>query len=158
MKNKLNKSFFSLALIAGIFTSSSAMSSIYMGTSYSLMDLSGKNQYSASSLNLRVGKDWDDNFSAEARLGFGLDDDNGVEQDITYGGYVKYGAQASETFVPYLILGFTKVKGLATDSSTGFGADYKVSDYSTFSIEYMNHIEKNGINVSSFSLGLKTNF
>lgn len=158
MKNKLNKSFFSLALIAGIFASSSALSNIYMGANYALMDLSGKNQYSASALNLRLGKDWDDNFSAEFRLGFGLDDDNGVEQDITVGAYMKYGAQASETFVPYLIYGFTKVKGLATDSSSGFGADYKVSDYSTLSLEYMNHIEKNGINVSAFSIGLKTSF
>ncbi|MGC6481103.1 MAG: outer membrane beta-barrel protein [Porticoccaceae bacterium] len=158
MKNKLNKSFFSLALIAGIFASSSALSNIYMGANYALMDLSGKNQYSASALNLRLGKDWDDNFSAEIRLGFGLDDDNAVEQDITVGAYMKFGAQASENFVPYLLVGFTKVSDLATDNSVGLGADFNVSDFSTLSLEYMKHIEKNNINVSALSIGLKTNF
>ena len=158
MKNKLCKSFFSLVLITGFFASCSAFSDVYIGTNYSFMDLSGKNEYSASSLNLIYGKEYDDNFSAELRLGFGLDDDNGMEQDITYGLYTKFGAQAAENFVPYLLIGITKISDLATDNTFGIGADFEVSDYSSISMEYIKHIEKNDINVSSLSLGIKTKF
>lgn len=95
----------------------------------------------------RIGTSWNENFSGELRVGFGIGDDtvnvSGTDVDLEinrfFGAYIKVGAQVNEVFYLYAVLGFTRgeaeasVSGLSateseTDVSFGLGADFNVSE------------------------------
>ena len=55
--------------------------------------------------------------------------------DHLYGGYVKLGAPIGENLRPYVIGGYTKVKGKVSANGTVAGVDYSYSDTETFEDE-----------------------
>ena len=86
---------------------------------------------SINSLNVRLGKSYTENFSAEVRLGLGLGDDtveidgmeNGdhLEMREMYGVYARGGMQLEDRFYPYVIVGYSQAKLEA--SGVGFDID-----------------------------------
>ena len=86
---------------------------------------------SINALNVRLGKNYTEYFSAEMRLGLGLGDDpvkvDGEEFDANlemremYGVYPRGGIQVDELFYPYVIVGYRQAK--LEGSVIGFGID-----------------------------------
>lgn len=132
------------------------------------------------SLDLLLGKlgtKFNDNFAAEARIGFSLGDDTIEEPGMDvitvklnkfYGAYLKVGAPVSDSFYPYAVLGHTKIDVQVssknfTDSksksgaSFGLGADFNLDRF-TLNIEYLKYIDKDEVKMSGISIGLSDSF
>jgi opacity protein-like surface antigen len=122
---------------------------------------------------LRLGGNANEYVSGELRLGLGLGDDSvnvsgttvDVELDTLFGGYIRGGYPVTEEFYPYVIAGITRAELTAsvpgvvsisdsgTDTSFGLGADLSVTDNASLNVEYMSWYDKDGTDVSGFSLG-----
>lgn len=175
------KTHIARSLVCGaLLAASSGVSAgdAYYGGNLAFMDYSELGlDANVTTLYGRIGKNWNDNFSGEARLGFGLTDDTveilGEDVDLKLsnfmGAYVRGGAQVSEAFYPYAILGFTridaKVSGFGesvsdsdTDVSFGLGADFNASPSVTLNLEYMNYYDKDGAELDAFSFGFTKAF
>ena len=134
---------------------------------------------SINSLNVRLGKNYTEHFSAEVRLGLGLGDDpvkaDGEEIDANlemrdmYGVYARGGMQVDERFYPYVIVGYTQAKleasslGIAIDGdfggvSYGLGIDVDINNDVKGNIEYMSYFDTVGVEVAGFTLGLSKSF
>jgi opacity protein-like surface antigen len=134
---------------------------------------------SINALNLRLGKSYTENFSAEIRLGLGLGD-NALEVDDMatgahlemreiYGIYARGGMQLEERFYPYVIVGYSQAKleasaiGIEVDGdfggiSYGLGIDMDINSGVKASVEYMSYFDTVGIEVAGFSIGLSKLF
>jgi opacity protein-like surface antigen len=151
----------------------------YAGGSIAFVDYSEEGISDASLMMLagRLGTKFNENFSGEIRLGFGVGDDSvnvsgtdvDIELDSMFGAYVRGGLQAADSFYPYVALGYTRgevtasVPGFSTsesesDISFGFGADVDINKKLTLNIEYMNYFDKDGTEVDGFSFGVVTKF
>jgi outer membrane immunogenic protein len=126
----------------------------------------------------RLGTEFNENFSGELRLGFGIGNDTvsafgvdgTVELNNLFGAYIRGGIPVSDSFFPYVVVGYTRGEMerdsaiLGSDSpsesdiSFGIGADLGVSESLTASIEYMNYLDKDGADVSGFSLSFISRF
>lgn len=134
---------------------------------------------SLTSLYVRLGKQYTENFSAEVRFGVGLGDDpyemSGIDTGLKlsirefYGAYVRGGIQLNERLYPYVILGYTSgTLETGNDSfdfhdgygglSYGAGIDIEVKPELSASIEYINYFDTVGIELSALSLGLAKSF
>jgi len=153
---------------------------IYYGANVAFIDYSEEGvaaDASVTALYGRVGTSFNENFSAEARIGFGLADDTvtifgediDVELNNYFGAYLKGGAQVTEVIYPYAIIGYTRgeveysafgasISESESDVSFGLGADLTVTDGMTFNIEYMNYYDKDGAELSGFSVGFISRF
>ena len=153
---------------------------VYYGANVAFLDYSEDGlagEPSLTTLYGRVGTSFNENFSAEARVGFGLTDDtvlvlgNDVDVDLNnfFGAYLKGGAQVTEMFYPYAVMGYTRgevdasVLGFSiseseSDLSFGLGADVTISDVMTLNLEYMNYYDKDGVELSGFSVGFISAF
>jgi opacity protein-like surface antigen len=153
---------------------------VYYGANVAFIDYSEEGiatDASVTALYGRVGTSFNENFSAEARIGFGLTDDTvaflGEDVDIQlnnfFGAYFKGGARLTEVFYPYAIIGYTRgemeasvfgasISESESDVSFGLGADFTVTDGMTFNLEYMNYFDKDGAELSGFSLGFISRF
>jgi opacity protein-like surface antigen len=153
---------------------------VYYGANVTFLDYSEDgltDEPSLTALYGRVGTSFNENFSAEARIGFGLTDDtvlvlgNDVDVDLNnfFGAYLKGGAQVTEMFYPYAVIGYTRgeveasvlgfsVSESESDLSFGLGADFTVSDAMTLNLEYMNYYDKDGVELSGFSVGFISAF
>ena len=150
-------------------------------------------KYSDSELNgdanlsmayVRLGGYFNDYFSGEVRWGLGFGDETTtvkndpstkvkVDLEDMLGAYLRGGFHATDSLYPYAIVGVTRVQttylGMgseqASDFSYGVGADWKISDNMSISMEYMNYFEKNinyfdteNVKVSGFSVGILGRF
>jgi len=153
---------------------------IYYGANVAFIDYSEEGiatDASVTALYGRIGTSFNENFSAEARIGFGLTDDTvnlfGEDVDLEinnfFGAYLKGGVQVSEVFYPYAIIGYTRgeveasVLGFSiseseSDVSFGLGADLSIIDGVTVNLEYMSYFDKDGADLSGFSLGFISRF
>ena len=134
---------------------------------------------SINSLNVRLGKNYTEYFSAEVRLGLGLGDDPvkvdgeefgaNLEMREMYGVYARGGMQLEERFYPYVIVGYSQAKlegsviGFEIDGdfggvSYGLGIDVDISNAVKGSIEYMSYFDSVGVEVAGFTLGLSKSF
>jgi outer membrane immunogenic protein len=180
-------SFIFSALILSISSITNAKE-LYYGLNFSTLDYKETTTeqmifpvFSMQTISGKLGRVWNDNFSAEMRVGFGLNDDekivsvNGTLVPIQlglknfYGAYVKIGEQVKSNIYPYTILGYTRVKGKVkalfiedtnaeSDSSFGMGIDFDLTETLKLNIEYMNYLDKNTAALSGFSIGLISNF
>ncbi len=132
----------------------------------------------------RIGAQFHENLSAEARLGFGISDDthdftatvNGSTATYTYdskidnlyGGYLRVGASV-EKFYPYLLVGWTELDQKITvlgstsndsgsDFSYGIGTDIHVSDNISANLEWVNYYDKGNHEISGFLIGIVSSF
>lgn len=100
----------------------------------------------------------------------------------TYGLYLRAGLPVNEFFYPYAILGLTQNKietnkkhrvvhpynGIdykfesnsksITDASYGLGVDLKVHENISINLEYLNYLDKDGMELSGFSIGVISKF
>ena len=126
----------------------------------------------------RLGTTFNENFSAEVRAGFGVGDDTvsafglnaDVELDNMLGAYVRGGIPVSDSFYPYAVIGYTRIKLTASipgfgsesesdsDLSFGLGADINITENVIFNIEYMNYFDKDGAEIDGYSIGVATKF
>lgn len=129
-------------------------------------------------LDGRIGTYFNENFSGEIRAGFGVQDDtinfdlnSSVDYEMKnyYGAYLRAGVPAGEVFYPYAIVGYTRGKVEASfmgasasesesDFSYGLGADFALSNDFDITLEYMNYLDKDGVEVDGISLGFKARF
>jgi outer membrane immunogenic protein len=164
-------------LIASMGISSVSLANeMYFGGSFAATEYSATGLYEDASLTVfsgKMGTKFDDNFAAEARVGFGIDDgtvDVGINVKLKsfYGVYLKAGFPVSDTFYPYAVLGYTRSeielsdKRFAfstseSDSSFGLGADFNFESL-TLNVEYLNYLDKGGAEVSGISIGFSKSF
>ena len=130
---------------------------------------------------IRAGFEFTDFLALEARGRMGFDKDSrGIvdfEMDHLYGGYVKLGAPVGETLRPYVIGGYSKVKGEVSASGSVAGVNYSFSDTETFedeswgagldfnltdtlgaNLEYMRYVDTDEEEISGVSVGLRSAF
>ena len=134
---------------------------------------------SLTSLYARIGKQYNENFSAEVRLGVGLGDDayelGGLDTGLKlsmrdyYGIYARGGMKVTEKLYPYVIFGYSqatmKLDNDIFDSHEGFGGvsygagvDLELKSELFASIEYMHYFDTVGIELNGFSIGLIKSF
>jgi len=148
----------------------------YFGGGYMFVnyDESGVPDVDLGAGMLRWGYQIDKHFAAEARVGYGLDDDSvsvfEVDLREIAGAYFKAGIPTNIGLYPYAILGVTygriEVSGPIdgsgefdeTDFSYGAGLDYWVDPSFSLGLEYMVWIDKSGAEWSGFTLGLNFTF
>ena len=115
-------------------------------------------------------------FSAEARVGFGITDDShgsalGYNFSVKnyYGAYAKAGYPVTNTITPYVIAGYTRgtikheIAHLSfstsdSDFSYGIGAEYKLNKKSVASIEYMKYFSGDFYDVDGLMVSYSYNF
>lgn len=169
-------SILSTLLAASVASASISASAaeLYAGGSFAVLD---SDEVTLNAVYGRFGAFFNDNISAEARLGFGVGDDtvnyDGVdvkaELDNVYGAYLRGGIPAGEIFYPYAILGYTKGKLTASaygvsasdsesDLSFGVGADFNVTEALKINAEYMSYMDKDEAELTGFSVGVAFSF
>jgi outer membrane immunogenic protein len=167
-------------IIACLGVSSVAVANeMYFGGGFAAIKYNEKMLNESASLNAAVvkfGTKFNDNFAAEARVGFGVGDDTvnvfGTDAKIKlnhfYGAYVKGGIAATEMFYPYAVLGYTRgelkasVAGQSateteSDFSYGVGMDFNFTGF-TLNLEYQNYFDKNTAKVDGISIGFTKSF
>lgn len=146
----------------------------YAGADVGFLDLGDA---SVTSLHLRGGAKFAENFAVEGRVGFGVGDDSVGPADVSlkhlYGIYFKAGLPVTEQFFPYAVLGYTKAKGESewtvagvdlsdsgseSDLSYGAGVDFQLNEAFTINAEYMNYVDKDGVELDGFTIGATLSF
>ena len=168
MLNNFNKNFKFLAMVTMISLSAATYSEeSYYGGSFSSVDIRGLGD--GPTLNATVGRFGSKiikNISGEFRLGTGHGANSGnIELDYLIGAYLKIGPTTNSAN-PYVILGLTKGKISAGndsyskgDASWGFGVDFGAVEAGTFTVEYVNYMDKrHGFEVNGLSVGFTTIF
>ena len=175
MKKLLVASVVSAAIL-GSFSASA--NDTYFGASVNFLDIgSDGDDVSINTLVGTLGKNVNENLSAEFRFGFGLSSDSvdvfGTEVDIDlnnmYGVYLKGKLPMSDSFVPYAVIGYSRgeleasAMGISaseseSDVSFGFGFDYKTSESFSVNFEYINYLDKDGTEVDGFGIGFAKSF
>jgi len=163
-------------LLSVVSHTTQADQSSYFGANFSTLNYSEEgfsDDASLTSVNGRLGTNFNENFSGEIRVGTGIGDGsiNGinVELDSMYGAYIRGGIKAGESFFPYAVLGYTRGKISASfnrfsasasesDVSFGLGADFFVNEKFTINVEYMSYFDKDGAEIDGFSLGFVSSF
>lgn len=180
MLKKLSKAILVAVMSFSVSAIAVAENQYYAGGGFAFLDYSedGFDDASLNSIYGRLGIDFNENFSGELRVGFGIGDDSvdvfgtdvDVELDNFFGAYVRGGIPVADTFFPYIVAGFTRgevtvsASGFGseseseTDVSFGLGADVKVSDSFILNVEYINYFDKDSVEIDGFSLSAVTNF
>ena len=177
----LNKTTMLKALLAASIISASCAASaaeMYAGGGIAVLDA---DDVTYNAVYGRFGAFFNENISAEARLGLGVGDDTvdgaKYELDNYYGVYIRGGIPATEIFYPYAILGFTKGKASysysevilgqefsasgsdsESDLSYGVGADFAVTENLKINAEYMSYMDKDAAELTGFTVGVAFSF
>ena len=125
----------------------------------------------------RAGMEFVDNISGELRAGYGLTEDEvdvfggsvDIELDYFVGAYLRGSLPIHETVKPYAIIGLTKGQltasangssdsGSENDFSFGFGVDIAIDERSSFGIEYMNYLDKDGTEITALGGSITAHF
>jgi outer membrane immunogenic protein len=151
----------------------------YFGGNFALIEYSeeGVSDASLNAVYGRLGTFFGDNFSGEIRLGLGVGDDtvnfDGFDVDVElknfFGAYLRGGVPVGESFYPYAVIGYSKgkiemsafdesISESESDVSFGVGADFSVAETVKVNLEYMNYIDKDGGELSGFSVGIAKSF
>lgn len=169
--------------VAALGFGSQAMAEHYVGGNISAMKVKEDDLDNANLVALygRLGTEFTENFSAEIRVGTGIDDDKvnvnvggmnvpvNVELNYFYGAYVRGTIPIADAFYPYAVVGFTRaelegkafgqsVKSSGDDISFGVGADIRLTSNTDLNLEYMNYYDKDDVSIDGFSLGFTYRF
>lgn len=116
----------------------------------------------------RLGKTISQNVAIEGRLGFGLEDDRGVDVGHLLGGYVKGSLPVNRSVAFYGILGLTNLKttykcnGCSSDTETdlsyGLGVDFALDSKMGINLEWAHLVDGPGYDAEALSLGLTFKF
>lgn len=147
----------------------------YMMTTY---DEAGVPEFNPTAVALKFGKNMSPSMAIEGRVGFGMSDDSGevciggfgcadvdLEIDSLMGAYVRGIAPLSERARFYGLLGMTRgeitvgaggesFSETETDLSYGVGAEFLMGESTGLNLEYLLAIDKDGVEVSSLTVGL----
>ena len=180
MKKSSLALFLSSALLvpAAAFAAGDA-TGYYIGGGYTMANYDQSHVSDDASLGLlsvRGGYQVDENLALEARLGTGVSDDKisidgektKIEEDYTYGAYLKMGQPTSIGLYPYMLVGWTesKIKGSVpgasqTDKSGGIsygaGMEYRFSDISV-GLEYTVFYNNDDYKIDGLTLGATYKF
>lgn len=127
-------------------------------------------------LSAKAGAKFNPYFAAELRAGFGVADESvsagGVtaelELDYLIGGYGVIGLPTESPVYPYVVVGYTKGELTASasgpggsasfsdsesDFSYGVGANFAATEEFHVNVEYMNYLDKDGVEISGVSVG-----
>lgn len=157
----------------------------YIGANYTQFQYDNE-EYDSDTLKidgatLRAGMEFTDWLGLEVRGGAGFDEDSrGIvdfELDNMYGAYVKLAAPISESVHPYIVGGYTKMKGTVKaegsvggidysvdddqhfeDQSYGAGIDFNLTDTLGANLEYMRYYDEGDEEISGISVGLRSAF
>ena len=172
MNKTVTHSAFALALLAA---GSAMAADPYVGGSVLFVDVDYEEiseEASLTAITGRLGSMLNDNIGGEVRVSLGVGDDSilagifetDVELNSMIGGYMRAGAPVGSGFFPYAILGFTRTEveysnnlyddESDTDVSWGFGADLSLDRKMSLNVEYMNYYDKDGVEISGFSIGI----
>lgn len=158
--------------MAALACGGQAMAEHYVGGNISAMamDEDGLEDANLVALYGRLGTEFTQNFSAEIRVGTGLDDDKinvnalgtnvpvNVELKHFYGAYVRGIIPIADAFYPYAVVGFTRAeleyralgfseKTSGDDISFGVGADIRLTSNTDLNLEYMNYYDKDDVSI-----------
>ena len=171
-KNVVSRSFYTIvfsALSFGCFAES------YGGVSILAIDYEETGFSEEAELTAvygRMGGFFNENFSGEVRVGAGIGDDTIYGADLSlesmFGAYLRGGVQAG-VFYPYVIIGYTRgeleasipgysISDSESDTSFGFGVDISFGEKIKGNVEYMDYLDKDGVEIGGFSVGLVTLF
>lgn len=166
--------------LAALTTGGQAMAEYYVGGNISSMKV--EHDFVSDSADLvalygRLGTEFTENFSAEIRVGTGIDDDTvnvlgtpvKLELNHFYGAYLRGTLPVTDTFYPYAVVGFTraeleaKASGVSdsdsgSDVSFGLGADIRLTSNTDLNLEYMNYYDKDDLAIDGFSVGFTYRF
>ncbi|MEE2733229.1 MAG: porin family protein [Pseudomonadota bacterium] len=174
MNKTVTRSAFALALLAA---GSAMAADPYVGGSVLFVDAEFQDiseEASLTGITGRLGSMMNDNIGGEVRVSLGVGDDSvgsgifetDVELNSMIGGYLRAGAPVGSGFFPYAVLGFTRTEleysndyfgsdsESETDVSWGFGADLSLDRKMSLNVEYMNYYDKDGVEISGFSIGI----
>lgn len=177
----MKKTMIAGAIIASLSlaTAVEAKKGNYYGISVTQFNIDGSwFEADVMTLDGRFGTYFNENFSGELRAGFGIQDDTvnfdlnssmDLEMKNHYGAYIRAGIPVGEVFYPYVIAGYTHGKVEETflggsisesesDFSYGLGADFALSNDFDISLEYMDYLDMDGVEVEGISLGFKARF
>ena len=154
-------------------------SGFYVGGGYNFVTYSesGAPDADLGALFIRGGYQLNDYIALEARLGTGVQDDDvslygyrvNVELENYYGAYFKAGIPTEIGLYPYVLLGVTHAEVKASlggysisddgsDVSYGVGVDYLFNQQVSVGLEYANFYDKDGVEITGFTLGLNYKF
>ena len=164
-KNTASKSIVAMVFITSSFI---VQAESYFGVNLTALEASADgipDDATLTALSGRVGGYFNENFSGEVRVGTGINDDSFVGVDISletmYGAYLRAGFAAGN-FYPYAVVGYTDVElefsgfgsSSESDTSFGLGVDITITDDIKGNAEYMNYYDKDGFELSGFSIGI----
>jgi hypothetical protein len=162
-----------IGLFVAILACSTVQSENYYAASVTKFDAdAGGTSIDLTGITGTYGTDLSDSMSGELRFGFGVDDDSFIddygdyiesELDHYFGGYLKFSSTSGQ-IRPYATLGLTKIKVSVYDSYYGYSESASEDDFSYglgvdfangFNIEYMQYLDKGGLELNGLSLGMK---
>lgn len=152
----------------------------YLGLGYAFLTYEEDGiakDFDLGALGVKSGAKLTPYFAIELRAGFGVDDESvrindvsaKLELDYFVGGYLLAGLPNETPFFPYVVVGMTRGELTATasgpggyasisesesDFSYGAGADFSVTEQFLVNAEYMNYIDKDGVEVTGPSIGV----
>ena len=162
-----------IGLFIAILACSTVQSQNYYAASVTKLDVSsGEDSIDLTGITGTYGTNLSDSMSGELRFGLGVDDDTSnfndgsfIKSEVNhyFGAYLKF-SSSSVDISPYAVLGITKLKATTYDSfwdetfkeseddfSYGLGVDFA----NGFNIEYMQYLDKGGLELNGLSLGMK---
>jgi len=185
----MNKTIISSVIVAAMLSTSNVLAgqagSMYGGIQYAIATYSEdgmSEEIEPTALVGRLGKNINDNFSIEGRLGIGLQDDTvniggiadvKLEIDSVIGVYGVGHVNLNESSSIYGLLGLSRVEGTIslpdfpsagsesddeTGLSFGVGADIGIGNNVALNIEYVQYLNKSDFDVSALAFGVKFGF
>ncbi|MGM0569832.1 outer membrane beta-barrel protein [Marinobacter sp.] len=147
----------------------SGVGGLYTGVNYTFMNIDAQEDADVGTLSAKVGVQATDYFGAEARAGFGVNDDtvNGtkVKLDNFFGGYATINMANESPVTPYAVLGFTRVELEAgsrsddeSDFSYGAGVNIQLAQNLSGNVEYMRYYDDSDVTIDGIGLGIQVNF
>lgn len=125
------------------------------------------NSYSATEFRAAFGVGDD----SKAMTVYGINFDLDVSIESYLGVYYKIGIPSETLVFPYVILGYTNMvlnyeidqmdyekTGSDSDYSYGLGADFDIGDIIMVNAEYMVYLDKGGVEIAGFSVGVSYRF
>jgi len=158
-----------------------AMANYEMDTGFDTLDIK------PTALRMRLGSTLNDYLAIELHGAFGLSDDTDTvdvlgesisaqyEIDSALGVFIKARAPVGERFGLFAMLGYSRLEGSyridapsvaivesgsesESDVSMGLGADFRMTDRLYLNADYLQLLDKSGVEVTSLNLGLRLDF
>ena len=148
----------------------------YYGVNFSRLDYSETgvvDDASLSTIDLRLGKPFNEHIAAELRGSFGITDeevdvdgvDVNVELDYSYGAFLRAGLPVNDMFYPYLLGGISELKITTsldnrsvsrsdTSWALGLGVVVNINDNTSINVEYIDYSNDENGEMEGVSIGL----